>query len=262
MITIRTWPALRTVSIEKMSMRPVRFANAWQSFSSEPGMRALLFILMLPAVPAAGVGDEPAAPRIRNPKLRAELLRRIEPDQKARLELIKWMKQNRPPGGGNVRLQGAKLAEFAKLAGRLRKIDADNTKWLKAVVDKHGWPAKSLVGADGARAAWLLVQHADADRKFQRRCLDLMTALPKGEVSRANVAYLTDRVLLAEGKKQKYGTQFHQVNGKWKPKPLQDPENVDKLRAEAGLPPLAKYAELIRRQQSPEKAKPKPAAKP
>ena len=42
-----------------------------------------------------------------------------------------------------------------------------------------------------------------------RRCLDLLAeAAIRGEASRADLAYLTDRVLLAEGQAQVYGTQF------------------------------------------------------
>ena len=63
----------------------------------------------------------------------------------------------------------------------------------------------------------------------------------EGEVSQIDVAYLTDRVLLAENKKQIYGTQFTYSNGKWEPKPLGDAGNVDKRRAEIGLKPLAEY---------------------
>jgi hypothetical protein len=57
------------------------------------------------------------------------------------------------------------------------------------VIEKHGWPGKSLVGADGAQAAWLLVQHADLDREFQRQCLPLLKeAAEKGEASKQNLA--------------------------------------------------------------------------
>ena len=45
--------------------------------------------------------------------------------------------------------------------------------------------------------------------------------------------------------KQLYGTQFTVVDGQWKPRPLEDEANVDKRRAEAGLPPLAEYRKLI-----------------
>jgi hypothetical protein len=36
-------------------------------------------------------------------------------------------------------------------------------------------------------------------------------------------AYLTDRVLLAEGNQQLYGTQVMLVGGTWQPRPLADP---------------------------------------
>ena len=111
------------------------------------------------------------------------------------------------------------------------------------MVASYGWPAKSLVGEKAAHAAWLLVQHADADPAFQRRCLDLMEKLPPGEVSARDVAYLTDRVLLAEGKPQRFGTQFQKdAAGKWVPKTLEDPEHVDDRRRAAGLEPIADYA--------------------
>jgi hypothetical protein len=41
--------------------------------------------------------------------------------------------------------------------------------------DKHGWPTGSLVGAEAARRAWLVAQHADRQLDLQRRALTLMT---------------------------------------------------------------------------------------
>jgi hypothetical protein len=156
--------------------------------------------------------------------------------------LIEWTKANGPT---TANLPAEKKTEFEKLAGEVSKVDADNAKWLSGVVDKDGWPTVTQVGKEAAGTAWLLVQHADADPKFQRKCLDLMTKLPKGEADTKDVAYLTDRVLLAEGKKQVYGTQFHSPKGKWEPRPLEDEANVDKKRAEVGLPPLAEYVKQL-----------------
>jgi hypothetical protein len=78
-----------------------------------------------------------------------------------------------------------------------------------------------------------------------------MAKLPKNEVSQPKMAYLTDRVRLAEGKKQLYGTQFTFVGGKWKLRPLEDEANVDKRRAEVGLSTLAEYVEVIEKQYGP-----------
>jgi len=52
----------------------------------------------------------------------------------------------------------------------------ENLPWLEQVVTGIGWPGKSRVGEDGARAAWLPTQLADSDPAFQRRCLDLLIA--------------------------------------------------------------------------------------
>lgn len=74
-------------------------------------------------------------------------------------------------------------------------MDRDNTRWLDELVQRQGWPTRSVVGEKAAQAAWLLVQHGDQDPAWQRRCLDLMHAVPNDGVSPADVAYLTDRVL-------------------------------------------------------------------
>ena len=134
----------------------------------------------------------------------------------------------------------------AALGDKLEAIDRKNTARLKEIVDQHGWPGKSLVGAAGAQDAWLLVQHADRDPAFQKRCLELMTPLvAQGEVSAVNVAYLTDRVRVAEGKPQVYGTQFRQADGKMEPSPIEDEARVDERRKSVGLPPLAQYRKQL-----------------
>jgi Family of unknown function (DUF6624) len=203
----------------------------------------LALMILVPVLVAPVAAGAPRTATVRNPTLRKELLHRVEVDQKARLALIGWSKKNGNNGAG--RLPAAKKAEYAKLAAAVRKIDTDNTKWLRGIVKQHGWPGKSLVGKDGAKSAWLLVQHADADRTFQRKCLDLIAKLPTGEVEPQHLALLTDRVLLAEGKKQIYGTQFLIKDGKLVPRPIEDAAGVDRRRKAVGLPPLAEYVKLL-----------------
>ena len=83
----------------------------------------------------------------------------------------------------------------------------------------------------------------------------IKTAVAQGEASGKDLAYLTDRVLLAEGKKQIYGTQFMQVDGKSEPRPMEDPEHVDDRRKEVGLEPIAEYAKRLREVYKQEPAK-------
>jgi hypothetical protein len=174
--------------------------------------------------------------------LAKELGDRARVEQEARKDLIEFMAKNGltwPVDADKLKPPLAKT--YRAVVARVDQADRDNLKWLKAVVARHGWPAKSLVGTDAARDAWLLVQHADKDRDFQESCLKKMAALPSGEVDPQHVAYLTDRVLVGRGKKQKYGTQVLFKEGKAVAAPLEDCARVDERRRAIGLEPLADY---------------------
>jgi hypothetical protein len=156
-----------------------------------------------------------------NPTLRQELLSRFERDQVAR----------KAAGTGD--------AANADLWASITAIDAENTLWMRDVVATHGWPGQSLVGSDGAQAAWLLVQHADHDVSFQKQCLALLEAAVKdGETDASCWAYLVDRVAVAEHREQVFGTQF---NAEREPFPIVDFDDIDERRARVGLEPFAAY---------------------
>jgi hypothetical protein len=61
---------------------------------------------------------------------------------------------------------GSTAAEQTEASAEAWAIDAENTVWLKAVIDTRGWPLRSQVGDKGALAVWLLAQHADHDVPF------------------------------------------------------------------------------------------------
>jgi len=174
-----------------------------------------------------GYGDAgvPRRPRKKNPAiepgaLREELLRRRDIDRAAR----------------------AAYAGAPADMARLMEMDSDNTAWLEAIIDQVGWPGHALVGEDGAHAAWLLAQHADLNPAFQQRCLELLLrAVERGEASPADLAHLTDRVLLASGEPQLYGTQVAVHEGRYVPVRLRDPDTVDARRAAAGLDRIAAH---------------------
>ena len=124
-------------------------------------------------------------------------------------------------------------------------IDRTNTERLRAIVATYGWPTSSKVGAEGARAAWLIAQHADHDVDFQSECLDRMKQEPTGEVSLSNLAYLEDRVRVNRGQEQLYGTQFYGTGETLKPQPIADEAHLDERRASVGLGPFSDYAREI-----------------
>ena len=127
---------------------------------------------------------------------------------------------------------------------RWQDIDSKNTAELKALLEVHGWPVISRFGEMADGDAWLLVQHADHDRDFQRETLYLLeTLMLEGETSPTNFAYLYDRVAAAERRPQRFGTQYHCVSreGGLTVGELEDEENVDSLRASVGLSSLDEY---------------------
>ncbi len=208
---------------------------------------AILGLLAFLLTSKADAGDAPQAKLTEAPTLRDELVIRIERDQEARRAAIAWGAERGIDGiVDEETLNDEERADRTSLWDMVAEIDADNTQWLKNVVSEQGWLKYSDVGIDGGDAAWLIVQHADADPSFQRQCLDLMSKLRKNEMSQSNLALLTDRVLLAEGKNQIYGTQFVARDGEWVPHNLEDEDNVDARRAEVGLPPLAEYREMLK----------------
>ena len=185
----------------------------------------------------AGVGDR---------ALREEILRMKDVDQEARAKLVHGMDKPDP-----AVLQAAE------------EVDRRNTARMKEIVGRHGWPGRRLVGEDGAAAAWLLVQHADRDPEFQVRCLDLMAeAVKKGDASGRNLAYLTDRVLVAQKKPQRYGTQAHTVDGERVPFPIEDEAQVDERRSALGMGTLAEYMKQMEAVYAPKTPVELPASKP
>jgi uncharacterized protein DUF6624 len=114
------------------------------------------------------------------------------------------------------------------------QVDYRNTQVMKEIIAAYGWPGETLVGAIGTQAAWLLVQHADHDREFQKQCHHLLeSAVKSGEAQAQHFAYLADRICVGDGVPQIYGTQLDY--------PITDLNHVDERRAAMGLDSLAEY---------------------
>lgn len=129
-----------------------------------------------------------------------------------------------------------------KIHERVRAIDRANIKRIKQIIGEYGWPGFDLIGEEAAHGFWLLVQHADEDRRFQEYCLVLMnTALKAKQANPKDFAYLTDRVLVASGKPQKYGTQFHRIQGKLVPRPISNRAALETRRKKVGLESFKAY---------------------
>ena len=127
------------------------------------------------------------------------------------------------------------------LIERLRRIDEFNTETLKSMLEGREWFRDDKDGKDAAYNAWLIVQHADRNPEFQRTILPLIeAALGTPGTSNQNYAYLHDRIAIAEGRPQLYGTQGRCVDlGIWEPYEIIDEAQVDIRRADMDLDTVA-----------------------
>ena len=151
-------------------------------------------------------------------------------DQKYRLQQIELEKK----GGSNSE-------EWKALWKTIEQKDAENQEKIEKLLSERGWLGVDKIGLKGTTTIFLVIQHADL--KMQEKYLPMMReAVKKGDLRAGSLALLEDRILLAQGKKQIYGSQlFTDLTGKTILRPLEDPDNVDKRRRAVGLNRLKYY---------------------
>lgn len=137
---------------------------------------------------------------------------------------------------------GWESKEMKALWETINKSDSVNLVKIKTILDTHGWLGADVVGDKGNQTLFLVIQHSD--QLTQEKYLPMMReAVKNGKAHGSSLALLEDRVALGQGKKQLYGSQIgrDEKTQAYFVLPLEDPDNVDKRRAEVGLPPLAEY---------------------
>lgn len=167
-----------------------------------------------------------------------------------------------------IALQDADLELRSKLlkAGRMNdgynpemeKMHNRNAEKLDKIIDEIGYPTIEKVGKEANEAAWLVVQHSIGKPKFMRKCAVLLEkAVDENNANPRQLAYLTDRIAVFEGRPQLYGTNFdYDENGELSPQPFDDIEKVNERRKSIGLNSLEERTKEIRQQAIAENQKP------
>lgn len=123
----------------------------------------------------------------------------------------------------------------------IKQVDGICAAKICSILDTYGWLGTEDVGSEGNETLFLAIQHVD-DLKVQQKYMPMLRkAVKEGKAEAWHLAFLTDRVLMNQGKKQIYGTQKIAINGpeRYYIVPLEYPDRVDSLREEIGLPSLA-----------------------
>ncbi len=121
-------------------------------------------------------------------------------------------------------------------------IDRGNLIKVVSLIEKCGMPTLKEVNQEEMSAIWLVFQHANNYHRKQY-LPQLKKSAQNGDLRMSQMALMEDRILMTDGKPQIYGSQISQnrENGGWMIYELQNPETVDKRRAEVGLGPLNEY---------------------
>ena len=124
------------------------------------------------------------------------------------------------------------------------------------LLDNYGWPDNLSDSANSA--IFLVIDHSD--KSYIKKYFEMVKEkADQGFISKSDAATLEDRLLMWTNKPQKYGTQtksnmtFYVTDNSDVPEnqnviyiwPIEDPENVDKIRASVGLAPLNTYIKKV-----------------
>jgi hypothetical protein len=157
------------------------------------------------------------------------------------LEILKTDQQYREQLDALQRAGNATSPERPGLVQKIRETDAVNLPKVEAILAEHGWLGPDDVGKEASGALFLVIQHSNT--ATQKKYLPMMRAAVKaGKARGSSLALLEDRIALAEGNPQIYGSQLRsEGNGPLFVQAMEDPDHVDERRASVGLGPMAEY---------------------
>ena len=139
--------------------------------------------------------------------------------------------------------KGDATAVLKDMAADINKL---HTQTLNEIVQLQGWLTKVQVTEEGVKAAFTLVSHSK-NLRFQQDMLPLIiqSYIDKQGIGGEAVAIFTDKISIAQGKDQIFGTQADLIGGKLVFFQIENEDSVDQLRAQMDLQPLAEYKKAL-----------------
>ncbi|MBS1594589.1 MAG: hypothetical protein JST90_09700 [Bacteroidetes bacterium] len=122
-------------------------------------------------------------------------------------------------------------------------LDSTNQRVLSEIMDRTGqYPGAEVVGPELKKVAFQVIIHADLP--YQEKYLPMVNeAIKNGQLGKNSYALLVDRINMRKDQPQQFGTQlvWSAQKNRMELYKVQSFTNIDILRKNYNLPPLAKY---------------------
>ncbi|MCT2408129.1 hypothetical protein NZD88_11310 [Chryseobacterium antibioticum] len=184
-------------------------------------------------------GDKKTEEKSLNLELKKELAQIYKDDQIYR----ELMQPNITPERKAEIIKEKNLSKEDVGSGLTKKMndqDRENLVKVEKIIEKYGYPGKSMVGEPENYAVWNVIQHSP---KIEKYFPLIKKATDEKELPFRLYAMMLDRKLMYDNKEQIYGTQIRSIfstkDGKmetlsfvW---PIKDPVHVNELRKNSGF---------------------------
>lgn len=117
----------------------------------------------------------------------------------------------------------------------LRRFDSLCYLKIDTILARHGYPSKQIVGDEVVGIPFFILGFAPLSLK-EKHYQTILMAVSKGDVEATSFAYFADKIKVAKGEKQIYGTQYY-VDKEYNIiyYPIEDKEHLDERRKTMGL---------------------------
>ncbi|MVN75989.1 hypothetical protein GO988_06600 [Hymenobacter sp. HMF4947] len=207
-------------------------------------MRLLFTLILLLLTPAAFAQTK------LNLSLKRELDSMYVQDQQYRVLLVGLDPRKDDSLAAALHLPKGQL--FSYIYTNLSRVDSLNLRRVEAIIQRYGYPGKSLVGTPANETVWNVIQHS---AKIPQYLPLVKAAAENSELPYRLYAQMLDRQLKNEGQEQVYGTQgasFNVLNtATGQPEmisfiwPVKDAAHVNERRRKVGFPTTVEASAAI-----------------
>jgi len=137
---------------------------------------------------------------------------------------------------------GRNPKEVQNLWEIIAEKDSVNLIKVEKIVSENGWLGADDIGEKGNKTLFLVIQHADTETQIKYLPL-FREAVKIGNGKAEHLALMEDRILIAQGKKQIYGSQLmtDPNSNEIVLFPMINPEKVNERRKSIGLNSIEEY---------------------